>query len=837
MNGDADIYLNYGLDKLPSPSKHDWYSVNMGHEYIDISEDDKFFVNKKIKNLSGYYSLLVVGFTETTYTLFVSSHDDNVFPLNDNSPISCRCEKKRDKCFFRYDNIFKTRGEEAKLYKSNEIIFTSQYIFGNGKMYANLYKDQDISSDQRKRYQDYFPDETKYQFSNAEFGKRNYMKVKINEQQYTKDSLILMTFICEEKTDVEITAASLTYSTLYNYLDRDRENIFYLKYNTSQTVEKQSESIFNFYSYKDEDIIYEIKAYLGMARIKVFTNETIYNRTTGKMTYDYNHISEFTIRSDDSYYFTNYKIFTDNYINSIQKNLCKGKRIFFSVKPLTDFGFYLQILYDREWVNVPINKDKNYLVTNNQMFGFFDIYRDFQNVEMSISLNDYTSKTAKIYIKLIVIEKDSKHIYSGNREDRLYHYEIPSQDNYDYTAKTNNYLGTMNININNIPIIKPEDQEKKFVRALFGIEIKKNYYAEKNEDAQINSHSLNQKETNLRILVSPGVNNFKRVDIGPFYYYFSHINLIPQRPMMNPNENTFYNGNKEIKIYSLDKIKEKDDKMIIQIISCSGNYEAKLSKKIVTYDDNNNDLEYETFEGTQGKTTYVINNLRNKHVYLSLRSAQNEQECSYGNERDRNNNTCARELSYLLYYYSTAQNRQLVDNKEYKLEFRLDSRAGFYLIVPQINYFDAKYSEYNVIWTYNETFAKSMENICFLSQLLNSETNNSQIYVERNVKPNYRNEIKVRKVVISTAPLYINLLIRNGYNNELISFKPVVAKINKTWMSFILILCFILVLGVIYYFFNDIKQKAMDFYVNGFSFGFNNKNENIKYTNLSDNYY
>ena len=169
---------------------------------------------------------------------------------------------------------------------------------------------------------------------------------------------------------------------------------------------------------------------------------------------DYNHISEFTIRSDDSYYYTNYKIFTENYINSIQKSITTGKRLFFSVKPLTDFGFYLQILYDREWVNVPINKDKNYLITNNQLFGFFDIYRDFQNVEMSISLNDFTQKTAIIYIKLVLIEKDSKHIYSGNKADRLYHYEIPSKQNYDYTAKTNNYLGTMNININNIPIIK-----------------------------------------------------------------------------------------------------------------------------------------------------------------------------------------------------------------------------------------------------------------------------------------------------------------------------------------------------------------------------------------------
>ena len=189
-----------------------------------------FSHKKKINNLSGYYSLLVVGFTETTYTLFVSSHDDNIFPLNDNSPISCRCESKGDKCFYRYDNIFRTRGEEAKFFKSNEIIFTTQYIYGNGKMYANLYKDQDIISEQRKKYQDYFPNERLYQYSNAEFGKRNYMKIKINEQQYSKDSLILMTFICEEKTDVEITAASLTYNGIFNYLDKDRENIFYLKY-------------------------------------------------------------------------------------------------------------------------------------------------------------------------------------------------------------------------------------------------------------------------------------------------------------------------------------------------------------------------------------------------------------------------------------------------------------------------------------------------------------------------------------------------------------------------------------------------------------------------------
>jgi hypothetical protein len=238
MNGDADLYLNYGIDKMPSPTQNDWYSVNLGHEYIDIDEDDKFFVEKKLKTLAGYYTLLVVGFTETSYTLFVSSHDEKIFPLNDNVPISCKCESKGDKCFYRYDNIFRTRGDEAKYFKSNEIIFTTQYIYGNGKMYANLLKDQDIIYDQKKKYLDYFPDHKLYQFSNAEFGKRNYMKVNINENQYSKDSLILMTFICEEKTDVEITAASLSLSNNFNFLDKDRENIFYLKYNDSASEEK-----------------------------------------------------------------------------------------------------------------------------------------------------------------------------------------------------------------------------------------------------------------------------------------------------------------------------------------------------------------------------------------------------------------------------------------------------------------------------------------------------------------------------------------------------------------------------------------------------------------------
>ena len=78
---------------------------------------------------------------------------------------------------------------------------------------------------------------------NKNSGKRNYLKVLIESQKYSQDSLILLTYICEEKTDVEITAASLQYSSVYSFIDPDRENMFYLKYNKSLPYYKQETPI------------------------------------------------------------------------------------------------------------------------------------------------------------------------------------------------------------------------------------------------------------------------------------------------------------------------------------------------------------------------------------------------------------------------------------------------------------------------------------------------------------------------------------------------------------------------------------------------------------------
>ena len=407
----------------------------------------------------------------------------------------------------------------------------------------------------------------------------------------------------------------------------------------------------------------------------------------------------------------------------------------------------------------------------------------------------------------------------------------------------------MNININNIPI--PKSPEKQFVRALFKIVIEKDYstpYSPRDALSQqqlnnnININANTQKDTYIRIVVTPGVNNFKRVDVPPLNYYFSNTTLISQSTNYNLNNNNIYNGNKEIKIYSLDKINEKDDKMIIQINSCSGDYDIKLSKKIVTYDDNSDDLPYEIVGGLQGRKTYIINNLRNKHVYLSVKSAQNEYDCNMGKEIDRNNNTCSNDLSYLLYYYTTSSHKLYSENNIYEMFYRVDSRNHFYLIIPRIGGMDKEFLEYNLIWTRNETYAKNMESICYLSQMFNKENeiDNTTVFIEKNVELNNRNEIYISKIYLSSQPLYLNILVRNKKNNELIAFKPLIVVVNKTILS--IIFYFIIIGGLIiffYYFYDTIRNKIVDFYWSGFSISalFGIKKEGVKYTNLSNNYY
>ena len=74
----------------------------------------------------------------------------------------------------------------------------------------------------------------------------------------------------------------------------------------------------------------------------------------------------------------------------------------------------------------------------------------------------------------------------------------------------------MNININNMPIIKEKDKDKKFVRALFAIEIEKTFHRINTYDSDSNyedNQVTNLKETNIRILIY-------------YFYYFNFFIMV-----------------------------------------------------------------------------------------------------------------------------------------------------------------------------------------------------------------------------------------------------------------------------------------------------------------------
>ena len=857
MNGDADMYLNYGNDKLPTVNDYHWSSTFLGHEYLDINIKDNFFKRKKIENLSGYYTLLIVGYTETTYTLYVSSHADKIFPLYDNTPVNCRCQIQGEKCYFRYNEVF---SESNGNVNRNEIIFTTQYIYGNGKMYASVYKEQDLTEGNKKKYQEFFPTENNAQFSNALTGKRNYLKVVAEGGNYLKDSLVLLTYVCSEKTDVEITAASLQYGSIMSFIDPNRENMFYLKYNQSLSYYNQDESTFTFFASIDESVIYEIHAYMGSARVKIFTNESIYDETNDVVKYDYNHIAEFNIRAekDEQFYFL--KTYTESYFNSIKNNLIYNKNVFFKIRPMSDFGFYIQVTYDRSWITPPIGEPKSYLINNNQLYGYFDISPEFSNVEFSLTLDEFVQKTASVYVKILVSEKDVKKISESNEEDKLYHYEIPSRDNCDYKGKTDEYIGAININLNNLPILKNNEKNNKFIRALFAIDIKKiafkkrakqpsqtdnlNIYDEpdlihNNMNKQINSENKNEEKdeikiptaspnTKVTITITPGINNFKRIDLPQHTYYFSNTSLIYNYHYDNNNQLKPYDGNKEVKIYSLDKRSNEDKKMIIQIHTCSGKYNYKITKKIVDYDNNPNDIAVSRSSSEYGRNKYFIDNLRDKHIYLSIKSAQNPNDCVNG--KDSNGEICDNELSYLIYYYSLTNSEY--ENRRQNLYLGSDIEERDKLNQIKIgmtplsgmdrfkNVREQNTIEYNLFYTIDENLKEKLDNLCYLSQMLKLSDSNefngtmiNNMSIIKNIALDEKNQYLIDNLdsIGIKDRIFINILARDLKTNELIPYVPLSIILEKKYTFkriLIALLVITLLLIVIYATYNYFMTKS-----------------------------
>ena len=168
--------------------------------------------------------------------------------------------------------------------------------------------------------------------------------------------------------------------------------------------------------------------------------------------------------------------------------------------------------------------------------------------------------------------------------------------------------------------------------------------------------------------------------------------------------------------------------MVIQLHTCEGKINFKLSKKIVDYDNNPNDIKVISDNDEYGRSKFLIDNLKDKHLYLSIKSGQLPQDCNMGKEYDSNNVKCSKELSYLIYYYSLTDQEYSTKKQDLNIRYRYVKGKHWQvriIITPLggTDRFNNKREqndiEYNMFWTRNSTLKAKLDNICYLSQILN----------------------------------------------------------------------------------------------------------------------
>ena len=857
MNGDADMYLNRGSE-VPTMEKHDWMATESIHEFININKDDPYF-KKNNKNISGYYTLLLVGFIDTSYSLFISGHKNKVFPLRDNIPMTCWCQNVGDKCYYKYNDIYNKNNLNYGI-NHNEIIFTSEYLYGSGTMYAKIFIDNELYNS--NEFYKNFPDNNNYDYSNKESNQRNYIKVKVSGEKYNKDSTILLTFECHEKSKVDITSTSLRHYSSVDYIPDNRENIYYLGINDNDKTQSQLVLILNNFNGKEKDLIYSVHSYVGDAHFKVYANSSIWNEKLQKTTYDYKLLNEFEIITNDKDQEDNIEIYnpyTHDYHNYISKEAKeKYDDIYFYVEPKTEFGFFITCVFDKNWNKVLLGKSQNFYVINQEFLGYFDINEEYNDIEFSLSVGDNLRMFAELFIKINIIDKKKITQIQKNQEKKdefsLYHYSLPSDNNYDYTGVTDKTLGKISLNLNNLPKLSEEDLIKgnKFIRALFYVRLgqtnfeptpvegSSNQVINRRVDPETKQEIVEavDSQTIINIVITPGIDNIKYIEARPFEYYFSNLTY---------NSSSF-KKHVETKIYSLTCENPYHDLLIIEISSCEGQYEINIQEELINKENLNKDSIHYSETEYNGKKTIYIENIKSKHYYLSVKSKRDKFICKLLRLNDEN---CGNDLSYLFYYYTAYSEHFSFQEVDKWIVHRPYGKGRIKLELPLIITNDLEMNnkvindfKFDVFATKNKDDTSKMGSVCFLSRV---QSNKTKIFkIESMTVEN--NSALILKDLEPGNRYYINVLAQNIKTKELITFHPIevftggIRPVFWRYLSFFIIIVLLLILA--YYIHKYRKTKDELIFLRGDTlpkteyemgnYGYGTKN--VQYSALGSNY-
>ena len=778
VDGDTDIYVNYGYT-LPTYKKYHWYSHEPTHQFINIDRNNPTIIQLGKYNIEGDYTIMITGITSSSYTLVVSG-TRNIIPIGSNVPGSCKC-KKSETCDFKFD-LFDGYYEYKYYYdyyyfdpsiQELSYVFTTNFLYGYGNMYAKLYKDQNY-----QYFDDIRPTSRNFDFSNLEFNKRKFMKVDIDkkDKRINDESWIFVSILCNDDSLLEINTAKL-FEYDHQYLDLRRENLFYFPKFTDQDVNLMP--VLSHFLIYDKNLNFEIYSYKGKGKISVFQNLTKLGDDGGIINL-VNNISTYNINAKETHYGTVVYNEKENYYN-----------LFFRIESLEDFGFHIKLNYDQTWTKINIGKANTFKLNDEYFYGYFDLLDEYQEVVLTV-MNKNPEDILILYVKYNIFEPNME-----NLEENEYKIDIPKEGNYDFKGVTNKLLGSITIKI---PQLDKNKRENKNVRVLFYLNLQRSI--------------LSAEGTLVNILVSPSVNYYKRIETLPKQVYFS-------------SEKTTI---KDTTIFDINKANKKDNIIILEVSACRGQFETQLNNQITYYKNPFTEIKSNSYV-SKGRKVLTLLNATLDTYYLSVWVSgsncdmKNSTEClEEGGE-------------YLLYYYSTDSDNYRTNVFEPIFTFEEVSTGKIELKLPNLkdknsNKIDDEISikNFNIFISDDMKDFENMESLCYLSKMGNNYANFKFEY--KNEK-----NIFIVDGLDPSKTYYINIEFQNLKTGEKIVFKPLLIVLNKKGVNrvgiiiIIFIILTLLIISCVYYKKYKKTYEELEYRLTEIRSGFDIKNPDHKKEN------
>jgi len=776
--GDADLYVNYG-DELPSLAKFIWSSATPNSEFVEFNINDNYFVSNNKTDISGNYTIMVYGYSKTTYTLYVTTHPNKIISLEENSGASCFTNLDNEYCYFRFDDLYLSYwdengyGTDEDNYNKNNkkdltLIFNTEYIYGAGIIYAKLYNgnDYDLLKD--------FPNEHVYDYSNVNSNIRNFLKLnlKADNPNFNLNSTILVTIKCREKCFFDVIATKQYDSTIM-YLESNRENIYYI----SQAQNKKN--LFIYYNNKQGDIDILTKALEGKSNIRIYTNNTIYNEVTRQYHNSINEIVNF-----ESFFPQKENI----HITLSYENLTLYENIYFEINPITDYTFAMRLSYKHDWNMIKMGSLNIFKLNGEKkrFYGYFNMNDMYNNIMLTISLNKI-NLTALVYAKFKIYDKYSDLVEKSSNQ----FYEVPSENDNDFSGDNNNLMNLVTIKLPKIPAEKLIDKNnnKKYVRVLFSINIfdKTLEDTEESNNNTINNNS--NEEVEIKIVATPEINNISKTALAQKTISYSLLNGFEK---MN---------NSTIQIYDLKRKNKEDDTLIVEISSCKGEVDMSLSKKVLNNirDADEARMTPSNIDHSNGRTVYTFTNLDSNFFYMML-SAKKVPEfyCKPTiNGKEFIYSSCE-STNVLVYYYTFKSNEKIKETIIPRESIIYEITGKDKIKLKWTPLYEKNDNDYNIYENkdmnkiMNETF--KVVNASY--QLFISNSLNDYLYMDSicylnkmnitTLKWKLKNNNKEAEIygLELNKKYFLNILAKRFDNGEIISYKSIEVILENNGLSY-----------------------------------------------------